>query len=119
MNYRTTQEILAWAVPLLGAAPVTGLDGEVDTLLGYRSPMHGRRPEIRQPASHEQELTALTERIRGWLDAGIEPHAIGVAARASHLARGARDTLDECRHLRRSPWEHGAPPPCTWGRCTA
>ena len=93
VNYRTTQEILAWAVPLLGAAPVTGLDGEADSLIGYRSPMHGRRPEIRKTASHEQELTALTERIRGWLDAGIEPHAIGVAARASHLARDARDAL--------------------------
>ena len=93
VNYRTTQEILAWAVPLLGAAPVTGLDGEADTLMGYRSPMHGRRPEIRKAASHEQELTALTERIHGWLDAGIEPHAVGVAARASHLARDARDAL--------------------------
>src|SRR5258707_250346 len=69
------------------------LDGEADSLMGYRSPMHGRRPEIRKTASHEQELTALTERIRGWLDADIEPHAIGVAARASHLARDARDTL--------------------------
>jgi len=95
VNYRTTQEILAWAVPLLGAAPVTGLDGEADSLMGYRSPMHGRRPEIRKAASDEQELTALTGRIRGWLDAGIEPHAIGVAARASHLARDARDTLKD------------------------
>ena len=42
LNYRTTQEILSWAVPLLGTDPVTGLDGEVDSLLGYRSPMHGR-----------------------------------------------------------------------------
>ena len=47
LNYRTTQEILAWAVPLLGADPVTGLDGEVDSLLGYRSPMHGQRPQLR------------------------------------------------------------------------
>ena len=46
LNYRTTQEILAWAVPLLGTEPVTGLDGEVDSLLGYRSPMHGPRPQL-------------------------------------------------------------------------
>ena len=39
LSYRTTQEILNWAVPLLGNEPVTGLDGEVDSLLGYRSPM--------------------------------------------------------------------------------
>jgi superfamily I DNA/RNA helicase len=93
VNYRTTEEILAWAVPLLGVAPVTGLDGEVDTLLGYRSPMHGRRPQIHQAATREEELTALTKRIHTWLDAGIEPHAIGVAARATYLARNARDVL--------------------------
>jgi len=49
LNYRTTQEVLAWAVPLLGTDPVTGLDGEVDSLLGYRSPMHGPPPEILIP----------------------------------------------------------------------
>jgi len=50
LNYRTTQEILAWALPLLGADPVTGLDGEADSLLGYRSPMHGPRPQAWQAA---------------------------------------------------------------------
>jgi superfamily I DNA/RNA helicase len=93
MNYRTTQEILAWAVPLLGPDPVTGLDGEADSLLGYRSPMHGQRPQIRKARIREEELTALAERIRSWLDTGIEPHAIGVAARSSQLAREARDAL--------------------------
>jgi superfamily I DNA/RNA helicase len=93
VNYRTTEEILAWTVPLLGPAPVTGLDGEVDSLLGYRSPMHGRRPQICKAATREEELTALAERIRTWLDSGIEPHAIGVTARATHLARDARDAL--------------------------
>jgi hypothetical protein len=93
LNYRTTQEILGWALLLLGTAPVTGLDGEVDTLLGYRSPMHGQLPEIRGTATRAAELKALAERIRSWLEAGIEPHAIGVAARNTHLARDARDAL--------------------------
>ena len=92
MNYRTTQEILAWAVPLL-ADPVTGLDGEVDSLLGYRSPMHGPRPQLRAADTHDQELTFLTERIRAWLATDIEPHAIGVAARSARQAREARDIL--------------------------
>jgi hypothetical protein len=39
VNYRTTQEILALAVPALGKASVTGLDDEADTLTGYRSPL--------------------------------------------------------------------------------
>ena len=94
LNYRTTQEILAWAVPLLGTEPVTGLDGEVDSLLGYRSPMHGPRPQRRLAAARAEEFSFLTERIRSWLSAGIEPHAVGVAARSAALVREARAALE-------------------------
>ena len=93
VNYRTTAEILAWAVPLLGPAPVTGLDGEAGTLRGYRSPMHGRCPDVHGAATREEELTALAQRIRSWLDSGIEAHAIGVAARSAAVAKQARDAL--------------------------
>ncbi len=94
LNYRTTQEILAWAVPLLGTEPVVGLDGEVDSLLGYRSPMHGPRPQRRLAAARAEEFNFLTERVRSWLSAGIEPHAIGVAARSASLVREARQALE-------------------------
>ncbi len=93
LNYRTTQEILAWAVPLLGTEPVTGLDGEVDSLLGYRSPMRGPRPERRVTATRAEEFNFLTERVRSWLSAGLEPHAVGVAARSASLVREAREAL--------------------------
>ena len=93
LNYRTTQEILAWAVPLLGTDPVTGLDGEVDSLIGYRSPMHGPRPQHRLAVTRAEEFNFLAERIGAWLSDGIEPHAIGVAARSAALAREARDAL--------------------------
>ena len=93
LNYRTTQEILAWAVPVLGADPVIGLDGEVDSLLGYRSPTRGRRPQVTVVASRPAEFAALAERIRSWLSTGIEPQAIGVAARSASLAREAREAL--------------------------
>jgi superfamily I DNA/RNA helicase len=93
LNYRTTQEILAWAVPLLGADPVIGLDGEVDSLLGYRSPTRGQRPQLRVAASRAGEFAALAERIRSWLSTGIEPPAIGVAARSASLVRQAREVL--------------------------
>jgi superfamily I DNA/RNA helicase len=93
LNYRTTQEILAWAVPLLGADPVIGLDGEVDSLLGYRSPTRGQRPQLRVAASRAGEFAALAERIRSWRSTGIEPPAIGVAARSASLVRQAREVL--------------------------
>jgi superfamily I DNA/RNA helicase len=93
LNYRTTQEILAWAVPLLGPDPVTGLDGEVDSLLGYRSPTRGQRPQVQVTATRAAEFTVLAERIRSWLSTGIEPQAVGVAARSAILAREAREAL--------------------------
>jgi superfamily I DNA/RNA helicase len=93
LNYRTTQEILAWAVPLLGTDPVTGLDGEVDSLIRYRSPVHGPRPQQRLTVSRAGEFSLLTERIGSWLSDGIEPHAIGVAARSAALVREAREAL--------------------------
>ena len=93
VNYRTTQEILALAVPTLGKAPVTGLDDETDSLTGYRSPLHGRSPEVRAARSREAELTMVAERVHGWIDEGVEPHAIGIAARAGHLADQAAAAL--------------------------
>jgi hypothetical protein len=94
LNYRTTQEILAWAVPLLGQTPITGLDDQVDSLVGYWSPMHGRRPEVHRSQTREDELADLVKRVRGWIADGIEPHAIGVAARATYLAKQAREALE-------------------------
>ena len=93
LSYRTTQEILAWAVPLLGGEPVTGLDGEVDSLIGYRSPMHGAPPQLRVAATRAEEFGWLTEQIRSWLALGIEPQAIGMTARSAELVREAREAL--------------------------
>jgi hypothetical protein len=93
LSYRTTQEVLSWAVPLLGTDPVTGLDGEVDSLLNYRSPMHGPPPRIREAATRPDEFSELAEQLRGWLAAGVEPQAIGLTARSASLVREAREAL--------------------------
>jgi superfamily I DNA/RNA helicase len=93
VNYRTTAEILKWAVPLLGTASISGLDDDVASLLGYRSPTHGRRPDVLAADTRDDELAALAARIRGWIGSGIEPHAIGVAARSSAVAKQGREAL--------------------------
>ena len=93
VNYRTTQEILALAVPALGKASVTGLDDEADTLTGYRSPLHGRRPKIVAARTHKAEYDALVRHVTAWREEGIEPHAIGVAARSSWMVREATAAL--------------------------
>ena len=72
---------------------MVGLDDEVDSLLGYRSPMRGQRPQLKVAASRAAEFAGLAERIRSWLVTGIEPQAIGVAARSARLVREAREAL--------------------------
>lgn len=93
LSYRTTQEILAWAVPLLGKDPVSGLDGEEASLVGYRSPIHGAPPQLRAAGSRTEEFGWLGQQIRFWLALGIEPQAIGVTARSAELLRAAREML--------------------------
>ena len=94
VNYRTTQEILALAVPALGKASVTGLDDEADTLTGYRSPLHGRRPKIVAARTREAEYEALVRHVSAWRDEGIEPPAIGIAARSNRMAKEAAAALN-------------------------
>lgn len=93
INYRTTQEILALAVPALGKSSETGLDDEADTLDGYQSPLHGGQPEVHAASSRDAELDALVRRVREWIADGIEPHAIGVAARVRWLGDRATAAL--------------------------
>ena len=95
LNYRTTQEILTWSVPLLGLTPAQGLDDSADTLEGYRSPIHGRRPVVKGYPDQDAELDGLVEQVRAWLEADVEPSAIAVAARYVWVARKAAMRLKD------------------------
>ncbi|GAA4539804.1 UvrD-helicase domain-containing protein [Amycolatopsis samaneae] len=93
VGYRTTQEILQWSVGVLNAKDVMGLDDEPDTLDGYQSSLHGRRPVIHPYPDRDAELDGLVQQVNGWLDQGIEAHAIGVAARTKAMRKTVRDAL--------------------------
>ncbi len=56
--------------------------------------MHGPRPQAWQAASRTEEFGLLAERVRSWLSAGLEPHAVGVTARSAALVREAREALE-------------------------
>jgi superfamily I DNA/RNA helicase len=55
--------------------------------------VHGARPELYAAASRDDEIAALARRIQSWLDSGIEPYAIAVAARSGTIANRAREAL--------------------------
>jgi superfamily I DNA/RNA helicase len=81
LNYRTTHEILAWALSLLAGERYDDLDAGTDTLAGYRSELHGPAPTIQGFASRVAEAEALASAVRAWMDGGVEPGSIAVAAR--------------------------------------
>ncbi|QIJ65701.1 UvrD-helicase domain-containing protein [Streptomyces sp. JB150] len=82
-NYRSTQEILRWSTALLIGRPIAQLEDENrnETLLGYRSALHGDGPAVHGAATEEAELDALVTQVRAWLDAGVGAGEIGVSAR--------------------------------------
>lgn len=94
INYRSTEEILAWSTGILSPVSVDDLGGEgSDTLAGYRSLLHGRTPQVDGFGSEQAEITALVERIKGWIAQGIRPSEIGVCARFNVLLDKAYDKL--------------------------
>ncbi|WP_327738007.1 AAA family ATPase [Streptomyces nojiriensis] len=82
INYRSTEEILAWSARLLAPVTVDTLEGEgTDSLTGYRSLLHGRRPQAQGYSSRAEEAEGLVERVRELLAGGLAPNEIGVCAR--------------------------------------
>ncbi|MDI2125088.1 UvrD-helicase domain-containing protein [Yinghuangia seranimata] len=82
-NYRSTHEILRWSTSLLVGRPIAQLEDEnrSETLLGYRSALHGDGPELHHAVSDTVELAALVTRVRAWMEAGVLPGEIGVTSR--------------------------------------
>ncbi|MFH9706519.1 UvrD-helicase domain-containing protein [Streptomyces luteogriseus] len=92
LNYRSTEEILRWSASLLDGQPVGRLgeddedDGGRDSLRGYRSELHGRVPVARGHGSQDDELRALVEQIRTWVEQdGVKPSEVAVCARFNTL----------------------------------
>lgn len=94
VNYRSTEEILAWSARLLAPVNVETLEGEgADSLAGYRSLLHGRSPQAEGYATRQEESERLVDRIRTLLDEGLAPREIGVCARFNLSLDAAEDKL--------------------------
>lgn len=91
-NYRSTHEILSWSTALLVGRPFEQLEDDArnETLLGYRSALHGNGPETYAAPSEEAELDSLVHRVRRWIDDGTAPGEIGITSRFS---KGVEKTL--------------------------
>ncbi|WP_026874779.1 3'-5' exonuclease [Jiangella gansuensis] len=96
LNYRTTAQNLSFAIGLLEGHDVTDLEGEPETMVGYRSLMNGPAPNVVACSSMSDELDEVAARVKAWqTDDALEPHTIGVLARSARtrdlIQRGLTD----------------------------
>ncbi|MFE7113898.1 UvrD-helicase domain-containing protein [Streptomyces sp. NPDC057654] len=95
INYRTTQEILAWSTALLTGESVDDMDEGTESLNGYRSAFHGALPRTSGAEGKPEELAGLVGQILEWTHAGVAPHEIGIAVRYTQLGREIRQALEQ------------------------
>ncbi|WP_327107003.1 UvrD-helicase domain-containing protein [Nonomuraea glycinis] len=93
INYRTTEEILAWNCAMLAGEKFDGLDGQRASLTACRSEVHGDKPELYGASTKNAELAYLVDIVRSWLDVGVQPEEIGIAARSETLGQSAAEAL--------------------------
>ncbi|MEU7887775.1 UvrD-helicase domain-containing protein [Microbispora bryophytorum] len=86
ISYRTTAEILRWSLELLQGERIDDMNGDLETLTGYRAEVHGEEPRLAGYSTQQAELDGLVTNVRRWLDQGVSRGQIGVAARSNMLA---------------------------------
>ena len=67
LNYRTTEQILDYAVAILEGREVDDLDGGLDSLKGFFSLRHGPKPEIIYYEKEAGEGELIVQTINNWL----------------------------------------------------
>ncbi len=87
LNYRTTDEIRRWACAQLEGCEIDDLNGNVDTLRGYRSLTHGEYPEIIQSPSVQEDIRHVRELLAQTDGNQIEARQICVTARSNEVLR--------------------------------
>ncbi|MFF4875080.1 3'-5' exonuclease, partial [Micromonospora sp. NPDC000668] len=94
VNYRSTEEILAWSTGVLVGSRIEDLGGDGDeSLAGYRSLLHGKRPHAAGYPTSQAEVAALVERVGEWLKQGVAASEIAVCARFNLTLNAVRDAL--------------------------
>ncbi|MFJ8190241.1 UvrD-helicase domain-containing protein [Streptomyces sp. NPDC096094] len=78
LSYRTTRQILGSALGLLSGESFDDLDGNQETLAGYRSVLSGTRPRLHPAPDWEAERRAIAELVAEWDDIPAEQIAICV-----------------------------------------
>ncbi len=114
LNYRTTAQVLQFAVGVLQNAEFVDMDAEAATSAGYRSARSGPVPVAVEASSLVDEYEKAAQIVRGWTtdDAAPEPPGILVYTKwaAETLQRALLERGVETRFVANdSPAEKGKP----------
>ena len=95
LNYRTSRQNLLFAMGVIGDESVVDLDGDAETIAGYRSAFSGPDPDRRAFPNGAEETKAVVAQVRTWLDDGVSASAIAILARRSTEQESVRVALKE------------------------
>ncbi|MFL0577284.1 UvrD-helicase domain-containing protein [Brevibacterium luteolum] len=96
LNYRTTEQILRFALAVLDGVPLDGednsypdMEGQVESRLGYYSLRTGPNPQLCPHERESEEFDTITAIMRTWLeqcegDSQLKPEQLAVLTRSSH-----------------------------------
>lgn len=114
VNYRTTDEIRQWACAQLEGCAVDDLDGNADSLRGYRSLTHGDAPDIIGSMSQQDDVTHIQTILKQLQDDGMELRQVCISARTNDdvdgIARALQLSGVACLKLENSTADDSAAP---------
>lgn len=84
LNYRTTQQNLAYAVGLLHGVHITDIEGEEETDHGYTSSRVGPVPIEAAATTMADELDNLAGYLRQWAADGVALGTVGILVHANY-----------------------------------
>ncbi|WP_327089523.1 AAA family ATPase [Nonomuraea sp. NBC_01738] len=99
VSYRLPQEALTFGVRLRGGGPANGLVKGHTDMYGFRATHNGERPRVLAYDTPETELAGLAATVGAWLEDGVPPGRIAVAARTMALVRAAKSALGDAEVL--------------------
>ncbi|MBK6501141.1 MAG: hypothetical protein WAX12_07740 [Candidatus Microthrix subdominans] len=91
----TTHEIMARSLAMLGThdgVTADDLDGGKDehTFAGYHSQRSGHERVLAGFTSRKQKLDKQVDRVRGWIDEGVDPMVIGLRSAPTDRSKPPR-----------------------------
>ena len=81
LNYRTTAQNLNYAISILSGEDYVDVEGEGESVAGYRSARIGPRPSAVAASSLQDELDKTLDLLQGWIAQGRAPETLGVLVR--------------------------------------